>query len=159
MAVAAQLKVLDRSERRWIEVPGTVRSGIDPLDIMILNLSSTGFLARLDKDLEVGRVVSVGAASIGRVGAHVVWKEDDLHGFEFDEPLASDVVREASRVENVIAMVQASGAQLKDEQTFGYADDDTARFSARSRMMIILGSAVASWTGVIAGAVWLIRLA
>lgn len=63
-------------------------------DIIIHNMSETGFLAEFSSDLKPGDIVGLQLARIGFVQARVVRKLGLGHGCEFLEPVSAEIVEE-----------------------------------------------------------------
>jgi hypothetical protein len=63
-------------------------------DIIIHNMSETGFLAEFQSELRVGDIVRVQLAQLGFVDARIVRKRGMGHGCQFVEPVSAEIVRE-----------------------------------------------------------------
>jgi hypothetical protein len=93
-------------------------------DIIIHNMSETGFLAEFQSELQPDDIVRIQLARIGFVDARVVRKRGMGHGCEFLEPVPADVVRET--IAASIGFADGSGAQKSpapdatDEERSGY---------------------------------------
>lgn len=78
-------------------------------DIIIHNMSETGFLAEFQSELQPDDIVRIQLARIGFVDARVVRKRGMGHGCEFLEPVPTDVVRET--IAASIGFGDGAGAQ------------------------------------------------
>jgi hypothetical protein len=113
-------------------------------DIIIHNMSETGFLAEFQSDLQPGDVVRVQLAQIGFVDARVVRKRGMGHGCQFVEPVPSEIVRET-----IAASVGfAEGAQA-GEQAAPSSDEERRGYRRRARRerigaFILLGCTLAA---------------
>jgi hypothetical protein len=63
-------------------------------DIIIHNMSETGFLAEFQSELKPGDLVRIQLARIGFVDARVVRKRGMGHGCQFLEPVSAEIVEE-----------------------------------------------------------------
>jgi hypothetical protein len=102
MGFAAQLIVLrNRAYRRDVSIDATIRRGITPLDIIIIDLSTTGFRAKVAGDLRVGDDIAVAAPALGALRARVVRQGNDGWGFEFWYPISDDDIQAAATIDTV----------------------------------------------------------
>ncbi len=102
MGFAAELVVLGRrAERQPKAITGTVRKDGRPYDILIQDLSSSGFRASVPVGLNPGDAILVGTSSFGRHEARVIWVQGTSCGCEFTVPLSEREVADARQIENV----------------------------------------------------------
>lgn len=86
----------DQSDRRRaprlpVELEATMRElGASGVEATVLNISSTGFMARTEVDFEVGSRVWLLLPGRERASAVVRWTAGDKIGAEFAEPIALD---------------------------------------------------------------------
>jgi hypothetical protein len=77
-----------RTERRVVNLAASLREpGATVVDIEVLNLSVTGFMATSDMPVEVGQCVYLKLAGLEAQKSQVVWVEEDKAGFQFIAPL------------------------------------------------------------------------
>jgi hypothetical protein len=113
-------------------------------DIIMHNMSETGFLAEFQSELRVGDVVRVQLAQIGFVDARVVRKRGMGHGCQFVEPVSSEIVRETIAESVGFAEGSRPGGQTmpaSEEEQRGYR-----RRARRERIgaVILLGCTLAA---------------
>ena len=93
MASGAQLSVTDQrlSTRHPVDLPmiGEHRRLGDVM-LHVINLSTTGFMARGDIDLQRGERITVRLQHIGRIEAFLVWQDSNRAGFQFERILRGD---------------------------------------------------------------------
>jgi hypothetical protein len=121
MDIAAQLTVVeDRADRRDVVIDATIRQGRAPIDIVIIDISVTGFRATLHSDLRVGEDVIVGAPALGKMRARVAWTSAGECGFEFWQPISPEDAASARSIDTVhyVAFPAAAPSPAID------ADDD-----------------------------------
>jgi hypothetical protein len=118
MRLAATLTPGRGALRRAIRLAATMRGQDDgAVDVTILDVSTTGFLAELPDglSLETGTRACVAVAPIGRHGAIVVRREGRRHGFAFLQSLPPATVAaldpDASNVEPLFAVSAAPPAR------------------------------------------------
>lgn len=84
------------TDRVAIGLPSTVRAGdLNPRDVVVEDLSSSGFRFRSDQPLAIGAMLHVGLVGGGMAQARVVRTDDDQHGCKFVRPLSDEQLREA----------------------------------------------------------------
>ena len=81
-----------RGARRWIiRAPGRLGVGDRRLvDVIIHDISETGFLAEFASDLTAGAPVRLQLGRGHFAAAHVVWKRGAGHGCEFTAPISAE---------------------------------------------------------------------
>jgi hypothetical protein len=93
MASGAQLSVTDQrlSNRHPVDLPmiGDHRRLGDVM-LNVINLSTTGFMARGDVALERGERITIRLQHIGRIEAFLVWNDGNRAGFQFERILRND---------------------------------------------------------------------
>lgn len=154
MAVTAKLYRQERVVARYpSELGSTVRQGGEPLDAVVLDISTHGFSIKPDGGLKVGDEISIGLSGIGTRAARIVWRETDRFGCEFKHPiLHSEVVRAFSAL-TVVAGEFAAPIVAAPPATLEFAPEPVIeRWPVRTRVTIILGASAALWSALIAGA-------
>lgn len=81
--------------RRRLRLSTPASSGRDSVDVLIHNLSLTGFLIETDTDIALGDTIEVDMPEAGPTMAEVVWKDGSFHGCEFDRPISLGAVSAA----------------------------------------------------------------
>ena len=77
-----------RAQRLPVEVDATMRElGATGVEARVLNISTTGFMARTDEHFEVGSRVWLLLPGRERASAVVKWTAGDKIGAEFAEPI------------------------------------------------------------------------
>ncbi len=80
-----------RATRLPVKVDATMRElGATGVEARVLNISTTGFMARTDEHFEVGTRVWLLLPGRERASAVVKWTAGDKIGAEFAEPIALD---------------------------------------------------------------------
>jgi len=106
------------------------------------DLTGDGCKIETDADLEVGSNLTLGLAGIGRTSARVVWRSGDTYGCLFEAPLSPSSVAAANR-ENVGYLFGVSPAGEE-------ASTHEFKWSARHRLLFIIGSSTLLWATVLA---------
>lgn len=82
-----------RADRRIVNLAARLRDpGASVTEVEILNLSTDGFMAQGDLDVEEGCNVWLKLSGLEPQSSRVVWVEDDKAGFEFLNPLHPSTV-------------------------------------------------------------------
>lgn len=91
MAITAKLIDDNRNAERFpVELDATVRNAAArPYDVVLEDLSSTGFRMVGGPDMPIGSAISIGFAGIGVQPARLTRLNDDSYGCEFVKPLTS----------------------------------------------------------------------
>ena len=77
-----------RAERRIVNLAAHLReTGAAVADVDIVNLSTNGFMAQGEMNVEAGGNVLLKLAGLEPQNCRVVWVEDGKAGFEFTTPL------------------------------------------------------------------------
>ncbi|WBH17100.1 PilZ domain-containing protein [Sphingomonas radiodurans] len=138
----------DASERRagtrtTVGRLSTIRDGQDiPHDVIVEDLSLTGFRYRSTDRLPIGTPIRLGLAGAGTAAAQVVRVDGDDHGCAFDPPLSPNQLEAAFTSGTVI---QTPGL------TSGAGEIDTGEPWPRAvRTAIFIGGGAAAWVAVVA---------
>lgn len=93
MASGAQLSVTDQrlSNRHPVDLPliGEHRR-LGDMMLHVINLSTTGFMARGEVPLQRGERITIRLQHIGRIEAFLVWSDGNRAGFQFERILRGD---------------------------------------------------------------------
>ena len=154
--LASSLKT-DRADRREVQIAATLRSSSGPQDIGLVDLSVTGFRAKLAAPLEVGAAITVGTRSLGVREAVVAWANGSLCGVEFVVPLTPQQVRHAREIDTVVAASfdadgQRAGTEEGEAQAWAPETVITPehRFSIPTRIAAIIGLSALGWAAIAA---------
>jgi len=146
MKLAAKLYHLEggrRSERVAMEVDATLRDqSKTPIDVVVLDISSTGFRVSSPNRLEEGSRISLGLAGIGMNQATVIWRSKNVYGCQFEAPLPQEDVARARSGTSVIAGDFQVLPSSKGRQT----SDSFKKYPPIARTAIIIGSSAMLWT-------------
>lgn len=97
----ARLEILgDIDQRGAVRFPVGTEStlrGADgrPIDVVVDNLSRTGFLFVADAEIAAGSLIAIGLSGAGAREAQVVWRDGNRHGCEFLMPLPQSAMARA----------------------------------------------------------------
>jgi PilZ domain len=113
-------------------------------EVIIHNLSATGFLVETSADLTSGETLEVDLPEGGLVPASVVWRRDRFYGCEFATSVPAAVVSAAALRSDVISpaadfSTKTAGAEAPPSK---FEDD---RYPLPVRMLVILGLSIAAW--------------
>lgn len=111
-AMSAQ-PCLRSASRVAVAHPSTLRAGGEPLDIAVLDLSSTGFAFESATPVAVGSVVHVGLAGAGRADAEVAWSDGQRHGCTFRAPLTPEECAVAFRGSTIVRLTPAAAMPVR----------------------------------------------
>jgi hypothetical protein len=79
------------AERRPAMAASTMRAeGTTPIDVLVIDVSSTGIRIATAIELAIGQEISIGLAGAGATRAFVAWKHDGHYGCQFERPLEPD---------------------------------------------------------------------
>lgn len=151
MTLAAKLYFEEQSgpngrmaERRPVQAESTLRDGDSrPVDISIVDLSTSGCLIEGAGDLEVPSLVTVGIAGVGRVAARIVRRDGNRFGCAFVVPLAESVVAAANATDTVVHFPAAVLPTPNYSELSTMPDPD--RLPRPMRAAILFGGALAVW--------------
>ncbi len=136
------------ADRRQVERPSTMRNDDGaPLDVMIEDLSETGFRIRSDDVPEQDDAIMIGLAGLGVRSAVVVWQREESAGCAFDHPL-SRAELEYTITADTLVRAEFGAAAMN-------AGPPVQRLRFRRRMGTIILAAIAAW-GVFLAAAWVL---
>lgn len=118
--------------------------------VLVHDLSQTGILIQTEAELAEGEAIQVELPDGEARDANVVWASDGLFGCEFERPISQAVMSAAL----LKAPVYRPMLQDEDEpRTWTHsdsferlADQEAGRFSLRTRVAVIVGLGLLSWT-------------
>jgi hypothetical protein len=84
-----------RAERRSTRAPSTLRTdGMRPIDVTVVDVSTTGLGVETSEDLRISDEISIGLPGVGTRRAFIAWRRDNRYGCAFYSPLdESDLAR------------------------------------------------------------------
>ena len=124
----------------------TLRDGDGlPIDVVVTDLSTTGFSVEAPLDLQVGGIVRLGLGGAGTASARIIRRADSTYGCQFLQPLGADRVEAAFKYNEILASI---GSAVDVPVDIG-ALDEPYRWSRRARVGVMLGSAAAAWAAVL----------
>lgn len=137
------------AERRPLQAEATVRDEtLRPIDVTIVDLSSSGCLIEGAGEIQVPSVVNIGIGGIGRISARVVRREGQRYGCSFLVPLSEETVSLASAVDTVVSFPAAA---FPTPASFGESSmPDPSRWPRPVRTTVVIGGAILTWAVVLA---------
>lgn len=145
MAITAQIISDDRgSERFPVGLNATLRDQVTrPHDVMIEDLSLTGFRLSGGPALELGSEASIGFAGIGVHQARVTRQDGDIYGCEFVTPITQEMLTRALNAGPVspITFPTGPGPSLLDHVPEPHVEP----YSGRTKLVIATIAATAGW--------------
>ena len=128
------------SDRVAIGQPSTIRTdNFAPRDIVVEDLSSSGFLFRSDDHLAVGTCFHIGLSGGGMTQARVVRAQNGQYGCEFDVPLTEQQLTLAFTAQSV---VPGTFAAYHTAPLVPYRED---KWPGAVRVGILVGGGAFSW--------------
>lgn len=144
MAITAQMISDDRvSERYAVDLDATLRDRVaQPYDVVIEDLSATGFRLSGGPALTTGAIASIGFAGIGVHPARVIRQDGMTYGCEFVTPLSADMLNKAlvSAPSDPVAF-PTQEVLLTEPVPEPYVEP----YSDRTKLTIALVGGVAAW--------------
>ncbi len=143
-----------RSDRHAVNRASTLRSDNGkPVDVLLENMSLTGFKISAPGEFVVGEEVVIGLAGVGVRSARVVWAENGQAGCAFDQPLTALELEETEKAQTVIQGAFRPGSNLGSAKDGGVADTPFTglatpiplRLRSRYRIALIMLASLASW--------------
>lgn len=128
------------SDRVAVQRPSTVRAeDFRPRDVVVEDLSSTGFRFVSATPVTIGTLLHVGLGGSGMSQARVVRADADHYGCEFVRPLSEDQLARAFTDSSVLA---GAFPALHVAPVMPYRDD---RWPGAVRVAAGLGAATVTW--------------
>jgi len=154
MALAAKLYRDERAaDRQAVNLDATLRKPDQrPVDILIEDLSATGFRMTGAGDLALGAVLSVGISGVGRRDARIVRHGDDHYGCEFLVPIAAAEIARAQTVDTIVRADFGTMVAPLGDPALDAGEQKIRRF----RGVILTAGAALPWMaiGAVAHAIW-----
>lgn len=133
-----------RDERKPVSFDSTVRDpSLQPIDATVLDISGSGFRARVETPLEVSDEITLGLPGLGMVPAVVVRKAGRDYGCAFKAPVTARAIAAALAAEPVHKASFPALPPPADELA-------TDKWPVATRVAIIGGGAAALWALIIA---------
>ncbi len=150
MGLAAKLYRDERAaDRQAVALDATLRKpDQQPVDILIEDLSVTGFRMAGAARLALDAIVTVGISGVGRREARVVRQSDDHYGCEFLMPIAPAEIARAQTVDTIVHADFGAIAEVAGEPGLDAGELLIRRF----RGLILTAGAVLPWVAIGAGA-------
>jgi hypothetical protein len=172
MSFSAQLKYSQSADERGAEryrllLPASAeKPGSGLVDIIVHDLSTSGFLVETQAPLSVGSEILLDIPGAGSVAAEVAWHSGNFFGGQFQSPLSASAVTFAFAASRVVwpnftvgssadreaSTVQADAAPPPLAQTVA---DAQLRHPLHVRLRIIVGVSLLLWTP-LAAAAWIV---
>lgn len=152
MALTAQLYLDARGSKRFrVAFDATLRDPLHaPLDVVVEDLSASGFRVLTSADLAVRVEIGLGLAGIGMHRARVVRREKGVYGCEFVTPLTSNDLRIAlSAPPSAPNALPKLGPWARVPIEAARDDRPVRKLPRPARLLVIVALAVACWLLVI----------
>jgi hypothetical protein len=151
MGLAAQLyqdaQDARRAERFPIGFDATLRDPAHvPLDVVVEDISATGFRMITDADLAAGADIRLGLAGIGVHRAQIVWHANGIYGCAFVTPLTSADLNIALSAPSS-APVTLPGVGPSAQASFDADVDEqpVRKLPPPVRLLVIVALAITAW--------------
>jgi PilZ domain len=149
MALLAKAVLTGRvHDRRPVRLDGTLRVDDKPFDVVIHDLSVSGFRARTNADLQPGDRVAIGSPAIPLREAVVVWARVGEVGFEFVNPLRAFEVAAAEPLDTVVQF--STGDICAPPGRAETPEPAIEKWPKFLRAAFIIGSSLVLWGTIIA---------
>jgi hypothetical protein len=126
-------------DRRPVAEASTLRGPDDaPIDVIVGDLSASGFNIQCPKPLPIGAMVQLGLPGSGRFAARVVRSDGDKYGCEFVEYVSDANVSEAFPTTNVAQLFVAPSE-------WHWAEPELDKWPRGVRATVAVGGTVAIW--------------
>jgi hypothetical protein len=150
MTVVAKLYRDDRAaERHAVELDATLRDRDVPHDVLIEDLSASGFRMLSAVDLAIGAPITLGLPTVGRRMARVVRQAGEQYGCEFVVPLTN------AQVEAALAAPAFEPINFPDMGTRvdlrNAPEPEVTKLPRPVRVAVIVALAASAWAVAIAG--------
>lgn len=144
MAITAQIISDDRAAQRFaVGVNATLRDQVTrPHDVMIEDLSLTGFRLSGGPALELGSDASIGFAGIGVHQARVTRQDGNTYGCEFVTPITQEMLTRALNAGPVAPIAFPIGL---DSRLGTVPEPHVEPYSSRVKIVIATVAAVTGW--------------
>lgn len=136
------------SERLPVERVSTLRSGNAPSDVMIDNMSLTGFRMSGVHGLHEGDLIRVGLAGVGVRDATVIWLGEAIAGCSFAIPI-TPAEFECTISANTVIEAKFSADPAVPEQVKEKGGNDEVK-SGKQGLRAFFSAIILSWAAVVA---------
>lgn len=148
MALRAKLVRDSRgAERENLDIAGTLRDvRNEPIDIIVEDLSATGFRVQTQVRLHLDEKVTVGIPGVGQRVAYVVRATGDGFGCEFVNPIDQQLVSAPPTARSVVEV--DFGGQLDPARVLEWSRENpphVERLSRGQRLLVVGGLGLAGW--------------
>lgn len=146
MALTAHLYSDDRGTERFrLEVDATLRDPSHlPVDVVVEDLSISGFRMQTGIKLEEQVEIGLGLAGIGTHRARVIWRDGGTYGCEFVTPLTSADVAIALDGPSSAPVALPGLGQSRSVHVASEAEP-VRKLPRPARLAVIVAGAVACW--------------
>ena len=162
MSFSAQLKYSGSSDERGAEryrllLPASAeKPGSGVMDIIVHDLSTSGFLIETQAPLGVGSEILLDVPGAGSVAAEVAWNSGNFFGGQFNAPLSPSAVTAAFAASRVVWPNFTTGSaadRIEPPETVQPGAQVDGRHPLPVRLRIITGLSLLLWVP-IAGVLW-----
>jgi hypothetical protein len=155
MPFVAKLYDDDRSAERYpVLLDGTLRNPqAEPQDVVIDDLSASGFRTATARGLAVGDTITLGIFGVGLRTARVQRAGDGHYGCQFVAPLTAEELASALGGLTPPDPIVFPGQGLVQQPGTGVSVEPEWSLSGRMRLLVIGAAAVIPWT--VLGLIWL----
>lgn len=134
-------------ERFDTEARSTLRSGASaPIDVVVDQVSRSGCHIVTAETVDVGEIITLGIAGLGRVEALVVRRTPSGYGCAFISHVPESLLREVGVESPVLAIGAEAGRSVYDPEI---EPPDIEKYPVRTRFLVIVGFCVLSWICII----------
>jgi hypothetical protein len=151
-ALSAPRRSVHRRKLRFA-ARGSAASGV--ANVLILDISTTGFLLETDADLEKGETIELDLPEAIGIQAVVKWTSGNLFGCQFKKPISSAAVSASLLRAPFGPSASPDRTHSRKSDLEGLADRGLSQEVVAAKIRRIAGLALVSWT-IVAGAAWLI---
>ena len=150
MVIAAALyRNVRTAERHPVALDGTLRDpDLKPIDILVDDLSMTGFRIPVEPGLEPRDLVSLGLAGVGTRSARIVRRDGERLGCAFLSPLDEEQLAAALDA-TAPQVIELETAQAYPMPVMPAQNAPIQQLSIPLRLLAILGLIAASWATLI----------
>lgn len=141
-----------RDDRHAVDRASTLRAEDgQPVDVILDDISFSGFRISQAPHLDVGEGVAVGLAGVGTRSADVIWCSGGLAGCQFHQPLSRE---ELEITQHIRATVTTFPGVSEDAAPS--AEPSFRRLRFRTRLAVIAATVVGSWLllGALVATLW-----
>jgi hypothetical protein len=159
MSLVGHLDV-GRSDRVAVDRAGTLRDRAKtPIDVVVDNLSTTGCLFLLDRELPLGALVSIGIPGIGIRYARISRVDHPQYACAFLAPVGEDEIAAALSAETLVAgaFPQLPSPVVPIRPTVEAEEPHARKLRFGMRVAVIVGVSAALWAAIIAGVIAIAR--